>query len=116
MKKKNEFIPYNKQTIDENDIQSVARVLSSDLITTGPEAENFENNISKYCGVLHSIVCSNATSALQIVLEALDIGLNDVVVSSPISFIAGANATRQVGAEVLFCDINQDTARLARLQ
>ena len=112
MKKINNLIPYNKQSIDEDDIQSVINVLRSDYITTGPEAEKFEKSIAKYCDVSYVLVCSNATSALQIVLEALNIGPKDCVVSSTISFVAGANATRQVGAEVCFCDVDPQTGNI----
>ena len=112
MKNMKNIIPYNKQCIEDDDIQSVVEVLRSNYITTGPEADKFEKNIADYCGVSYSIVCTNATSALQIVLEALNICSNDIVVSSSISFLAGANATKQVGAEVCFCDVDHETGNI----
>ena len=48
-------IPYSKQTITNQDISSVVRVLRSDFITQGPTTELFEKKISKYCGSKYSI-------------------------------------------------------------
>ena len=36
------FIPYGKQSIDEDDINSVVEVLKSDFLTTGPKIKEFE--------------------------------------------------------------------------
>ena len=41
------MIPYGKQTIDENDIQSVVKILRSDWLTTGPKVEEFEGTLRK---------------------------------------------------------------------
>ena len=43
------FIPYGKQTISDDDIQSVVDVLKSDFLTTGPKIKEFEEKISSYC-------------------------------------------------------------------
>ena len=45
MKKK--IIPYGRQFIDRLDILSVKKSLSSDLITTGINTENFEKKFKK---------------------------------------------------------------------
>ena len=42
------FIPYGKQSIDEDDINSVVEVLKSDFLTTGPKIEEFEDELCKY--------------------------------------------------------------------
>ena len=44
------FIPYGKQTIDEDDINSLVETLKSDFLTTGPKIKEFEDAISSYCG------------------------------------------------------------------
>ena len=41
-----DFIPYGKQTIDEDDINSVVEVLKSDFLTTGPKIKEFEDKIN----------------------------------------------------------------------
>ena len=42
------FIPYGKQDIDNNDIESVVEVLKSDYLTQGPQVGNFETKISSF--------------------------------------------------------------------
>ena len=46
------MIPYWKQYIDKNDIDSVIDVLKSNFLTTWPKVEEFEKSICKY-------ICSN---------------------------------------------------------
>ena len=41
------MIPYGRQSIDEEDIDSVLKVLKSDLITQGPFPDLFEKRVSK---------------------------------------------------------------------
>ena len=40
------FIPYGKQSIDKDDIESVVETLKSDFLTTGPKVKEFEEAIS----------------------------------------------------------------------
>ena len=42
------FIPYGKQSIDEDDINSVVEVLKSDFLTTGPKIKEFEDKSKAY--------------------------------------------------------------------
>ena len=36
------MIPYGRQTIEEDDIEEVVKVLKSDFLTTGPKVAEFE--------------------------------------------------------------------------
>ena len=40
------MIPYGRQTIDEDDLASVPKVLESDWLTQGPTVQNFEEKVS----------------------------------------------------------------------
>ena len=53
------LINYAKQTIEQDDIDSVLEVLSSDWLTQGPKIKEFEKSLkkkfnSKYCTVVSS--------------------------------------------------------------
>ena len=52
MKKLN--LPYNRQYIDSDDINSVVNALKGDFITTGPEASLFEEDIAQYAGAKYA--------------------------------------------------------------
>ena len=59
------FIPYGRQSIDEEDIQAVVDVLRSDLITQGPVSVQFEEAIATYCGARYAVAVANGTAALH---------------------------------------------------
>ncbi|MEQ1555680.1 MAG: DegT/DnrJ/EryC1/StrS family aminotransferase, partial [Gallionella sp.] len=46
----NTFLPFSKPTIDEATIASVAEVLRSGWITSGPKVAEFEQQLSTYFG------------------------------------------------------------------
>lgn len=103
------MIPYGKQDILQEDIDSVVETLTSDFITQGPAVKRFEEDVSSYVGCLYGIAVSNATAALHLACIALGVGPGDLVWTSPISFVASANCARYCGAEVDFVDIEPDT-------
>lgn len=105
-------LPYNRQYIDEDDIKSVVDSLRSDFLTTGPEAELFERSLCEYTGAKYAVVLSNATAALHVGLQALNVTSDDTVLTTPISFVADANAARFLGAKVTFADVSDKDANL----
>ena len=107
------MIPYGKQSIYEDDIEAVVRSLRSDFLTCGPEVEAFEKQFAAFVGAKHAVAVCNATAALHLAMQVLGIGSGDRVVTSPITFVASANAAAYVGAIPDFCDIDPATRNLA---
>lgn len=103
------MIPYAKQNISKEDIESVISVLKSDYLTQGPVVPEFENEVAKYCNSKYAIAVNSATSALHISCLALDVKKNDIVWTSSISFVASANCALYCDASIDFIDINPDT-------
>ena len=103
------MIPYGKQDISQSDIDAVMAVLKSDYLTQGPVVETFEEALSKYTGARHTIAVNSATSALHLACLALQVGVGDLVWTTPITFIASANCARYCGADVDFVDIDFGT-------
>lgn len=101
------FIPYGKQTISEDDINSVIKVLKSDFLTTGPTIKEFEDEIASYCGVKYCVAVSNGTAALHLSSLVL-LEKNDKVLSTPNSFLATSNSILYVNAKPIFVDIQED--------
>lgn len=106
-------IPYGRQSIDEDDIDAVVRVLRSDFLTQGPAVPEFETSVAQYCGVRHAVAVNSATSALHIACLALGVGPGDLVLTSPITFVASANCALYCGAEVDFVDIDPRTFNMS---
>lgn len=101
------FIPYGKQTISEDDINSVIEVLKSDFLTTGPKGKEFEEKIASYCDSKYCVAVSNGTAALHLASLVL-LEENDKVLTTPNSFLATSNSILYVNAKPIFVDIKED--------
>lgn len=102
-------IPYGRQHITDEDIKSVVEVLRSDFLTQGPRVPEFEQAFAEYCGSEYAVAVSNGTAALHLCALALGVGPGDIVITTPITFVASANGFRYCGAEIMFCDIDPQT-------
>ena len=102
-------IPYGRQYISQDDIDAVVSVLKSDFLTQGPIVSRFEEAVCKYCSAQYAVAVNSATSALHIACIALNVGVDDWVWTSPITFVASANCAVYCGAKVDFVDIDPDT-------
>ena len=102
-------IPYGKQHISEQDIESLVSVLQEDFLTQGPKVNEFEEKFAQYVGSNYAVAVSNGTAALHLSALALGVNQKSKVITSPITFAASANCIRYCGGEVEFCDINPDT-------
>lgn len=100
------MIPYGKQDISATDIDAVLSVLQSDFITQGPQVPLFEQTLADYCHAQHAVAVNSATSALHIACLALGVKPGDSVWTSPITFVASANAGLYCGATVDFVDVD----------
>lgn len=107
------MIPYGKHHIDEEDIQAVVDVLRSSFLTQGPAVEAFEKAVAEYVGVKYAVAVSSGTAALHLSALAAGVGPGTSVVTSPITFVASANAARYCGGDVLFADIDPDTINMS---
>lgn len=109
----NELITYGRQSIDEEDIKAVVEVLTSDWLTHGPKVPEFESAIATYCGAQYAVAVNSATSALHIACLALGVGQDDIVWTSPISFVASANCALYCGASVDFVDVEPQSGLIS---
>ena len=107
------MIPYGRQDVTQDDVDSVVEVLQSDFLTQGPRVPEFEEAIKDYCGAQHAAAANSATSALHIACLALGVGPGDEVWTSPITFVASANCARYCGADVDFVDIDPRTYNMS---
>lgn len=103
------MIPYGKQDINQQDIDSVLDVLKSDFLTQGPQVPAFENALIEHTGASYALAVNSATSALHIACLALGLGQGDWLWTSPVTFVASANCGLYSGAKVDFVDIDPDT-------
>ncbi|MFN3859282.1 MAG: UDP-4-amino-4,6-dideoxy-N-acetyl-beta-L-altrosamine transaminase [Caulobacter sp.] len=103
------FLPYGRQTIEDDDIAAVAEALRGDFLTTGPTVEAFEAAFAEAVGAVDAVACSNGTAALHLALLALGVGPGETCIAPSITFLATANCAAYVGADVVFADVDPDS-------
>jgi UDP-4-amino-4,6-dideoxy-N-acetyl-beta-L-altrosamine transaminase len=104
-----EFLPYGRQTIEDDDVAAVVEALKSDYLTTGPRVEAFEAAFAETVGARFAVACSSGTAALHLAMLALDLQPGEAVIAPAVTFVATANCVRYQGAEVVFADVDPDT-------
>jgi len=100
------FLPYGRQTIEEDDVAAVAEALRADFLTTGPLVARFEAAFAARVGAKHAVACANGTAALHLAMLALGAAPGEAVIAPTTTFLATANCARYVGAEVVFADVD----------
>jgi perosamine synthetase len=107
------MIPYGRHHIDDEDVQAVADVLRSGLLTQGPAVEAFEQAIAKYVGAKYAVAVASGTAALHLAAIVAGVGPSKALVTSPITFVASANAALYVRGKPLFADIDPATINMS---
>lgn len=107
------LIPYSKQQINNIDIEAVVNALKSAWLTQGPVLEQFERAVAEYCGARYAVAVSNGTAALHIACIAAGLGKDDILWTSPNTFVASANCALYCGARPGFVDIDPRTYNMS---
>ena len=100
------FLPYGRQSIDEDDIAAVVEAMRSDYLAHGPRVVVFEQAFAARVGAKEAVACSSGTAALHLALLALDVGPGDVCVVPAMTFLSTATAALMCGAQVRFADVH----------
>lgn len=106
------FLPYARQTIDDDDVAALTNALVSDFLTTGPEVAHFEEAFAAATGAVHAVACNSGTAALHLAALAAGLGPGRAAAVPTLTFLATANAVRMTGAEVVFADVDAETGLL----
>ena len=107
------FLPYGRHQVNETDINEVINVLRNKNLTQGGVTKDFEEAISKKVSSKYCVVVNSATSALHLACLAIGLNSNDILWTSPNSFVASANCGAYVGANVDFVDIEPSTGLMS---
>lgn len=106
------LLPYGHQSVSEEDIRAVVDVLRSDWLTTGPKVDEFEIAFAKYVGAKYAVSFSSGTAALHGAAFAAGFGVNDEVITTPMTFCATANSVLYQEAKPIFADVCNDTLNI----
>jgi len=98
---------------------AVLKALAGAHYVLGPNVAELEKEIAAFSDTPFGIGVNSGSDALTLSLKALNIGPGDEVITTPFTYIAPAEAIHQVGARIVFADIdprtfNLDPAQVAR--
>ena len=106
------FAPW--PSFSEEEIDAVAAVLRSNKVNywTGNECRAFENEFAQWCGTTRAVALANGTLALDLALQALDVGPGDEVVVTSRTFLASVSCIVNAGAVPVFADVDRDSQNI----
>ena len=105
-------VEFFRHSVSQRDIDCVVGVLNSLFLTTGEVVAEFEDRFSHYLGCRYTVGVTSCTAALHLALLASDVGPGDEVITTPMTFIASANAVLYAGAKPVFVDVERETGNI----
>lgn len=105
-------VPFHRHHLGEAEKRSVQAALDGAFLTTGGLTAEFERRFAEYLRVRHVVGASSWTDAARLVLLAWGIGSGDEVITTPLTFIATANAILHAGATPVFVDVDPRTSNI----
>jgi len=94
------------------EVDAVKEALFSGWIGLGPKTQEFEEKFAEYVGAKYAVGLNSGTAALHLALRVLDLGANDEVITTSLTFVSTNHVILYNGARPVFADINVDTMTL----
>ena len=89
--------------------KALQEVIDTTAFIKGPDVGLFQDELSTYMGVPHTIACGNGTDALQVAMMALGLTPGDEVITTPFTFISTIEVVRLLGLKPVLVDVREDT-------
>lgn len=105
----NNFLPFSRPAIGDEEVKAVKQVLRSGWITTGPQNHQLEEDFCQRYGCKHAIALASATAGMHVALMALGIGPGDEVITPSQTWVSTINMITLLGAEPVMIDVDRDT-------
>lgn len=101
------MIQFAKPDMSPSEITRVDDTLKSGWLTHGPKVREFANAVAKHVGADRAVCFDSCTAAMEMSLRVLGVGPGDEVITTPFTYTATAEVIRNVGATIVFCDLEQ---------
>ena len=106
------LISMSSPDLTETELQAVNAVLHTPVLSIGPQIAAFEQAAREYTGAGHAIGVNSGTSGLHLCVIAAGVERSDLVITTPFSFIASANAILYERALPVFVDVDRATGNI----
>lgn len=103
------YLQFSVPSITQAEIRQVVKTLKSGWLTTGRQAQLFEDKIADYVGAEHAVSLASGTAALFLSLIVEGVTAGDEVITTPFTFISTANVIHHLGAVPVLADIDPET-------
>ena len=104
------MIPVNTPLLSGNELKYLSECIETGWISSeGPFIKRFEEQFSNYVDRKFGIAVSNGSGALDIVVQALQLGKGDEVIMPTFTIISPAQSVVRAGAIPVLVDSNPDT-------
>lgn len=100
------MIEMSRPTFGAEEERAVLEVMRSGKLAQGERVRAFEEAFAAATGAQFAVATSSGTAALFLALVAHGVGPGDEVITSPLTFIATANAIVHAGAAPVFADVD----------
>jgi dTDP-4-amino-4,6-dideoxygalactose transaminase len=103
------FLAYSRPDIGPAEIKRVTESLTNGWLTTGPSVKALEDGFVRASGIANAVALNSCTAGLHLGLVALGVKPGDEVVMPSLTFVAGAQCAREIGAIPVFADVDERT-------
>jgi dTDP-4-amino-4,6-dideoxygalactose transaminase/nucleoside-diphosphate-sugar epimerase len=107
------FIALAKPVLGMEEEDAVLSTFRSGWLTSGPHIQAFEDAFKATVEAEHVIAVASCTAALHLCLVQAGVGAGDEVITSPITWASPANTILNMGARVVFADIDPATLNIS---
>lgn len=105
-------IPMSSPDLNDADRQAVLDVLNTPNLSMGPKIDAFERAFCDLTGAQHAIGVNSGTAGLHLCVRAAGIGVSDLVITTPFSFVASSNVILFEKAIPVFVDVDPHTGNI----
>ena len=101
-------LEFNNNKFKKKIIERFNKILNHGQFILGPEVLLMEKKIAKFCKRKFCLGTASGTDAIYLALRALDIGVGDEVITSPMTWVSSTNSILMNNAKPVFVDVKND--------
>ncbi len=105
-------IPMSSPDLTDAEREAVMQVLQGTALSMGPYINKFEEAFRQYTGLPYAMGVNSGTSGLHLCVRAAEIGMGDLVLTSPFSFVSSVNVLLFEKAVPVLIDVDPVTGNI----